>query len=281
MGPEEFAEAKESLLKRATELTDIGEMIRIEREQDVAVTQGRRRCLPSFNRAAMKKKKEERQTLLEFRQAVTLLEQDKIDFLNCSENYEKYNPLIPFAALFGGFISGILSLLWFLQIILYVLPKKPITPFLNSYFSFFDFFPLFGVLSVAIFSLYLLFCAIKGCFKVGLRILFFTLHPMAPGKTYMSSFLFNIGLILLCSVPVVQFSVQAFSQYAKYTNIYQVMGTQIMYMTFFNYFFVNKVFIYVLLSFMLLTCLYLAACRKKDVTGDSVGLRDRLKSRQE
>ncbi|GMH57178.1 hypothetical protein TrRE_jg3308, partial [Triparma retinervis] len=149
----------------------------------------------------------------------------------CHENYHKYNPLVPIFKLFLGIISLILSLLWVVQICIFILPSPPLTPFLNDYFQWFDtWFPLFGVLSVGIFAVYLQFCVIKGCFKFGVRFFFITLHPMKMNGTYMNSFLFNLGLILLCSLPVVQFSVLAFGDYARFTNVNQIFGVQIKYL---------------------------------------------------
>ena len=72
----------------------------------------------------------------------------------------------------------------------------------------------------ALFSLYLLFCVIKGNFKFGLRIPFlFAIHPMKVGDTMMSSFMFNVMLLLLSSVTVVGLCATAFSVYANMTSI--------------------------------------------------------------
>jgi LMBR1 domain-containing protein 1 len=146
-----------------------------------------------------------------------------------------------------------------------VYPDPPLAPFLNSYFDWFDgWFPLFGTLSVALFTVYLLFCAVKGCFKFGIRFLFFHIHPMKPSKTYMSSFMFNIALVLLCALPVVQFCQDAFADYAANAEIRQIFGVQIQYLQFFTYFWTNNIYL---------------ACRPSDVAANGQSLRDRLKSR--
>lgn len=284
----EMADAKTSIQERVNELVDIGEMIKIEREQQnndeeaginrgiMGMFRGRKGASVSLSR---KEKKERQKALTQFRQAVYLLERDVEEFQACTTSYKDYNPLIPFAALICGIISTFLSICWVLQIVLYVLPDPAAHPLLNSYFRWFDgWFPMFGVLSVAIFSFYLLICALKGCFKFGLRFFFITLHPMRPNKTYMSSFLFNIALLLLCSIPVVQFSIDAFADYARNTTALQVFGTQIRYMRFFNYFFLNNVFIYVFLIMFLLTSMYLAF-KPVDKSLDGKALRDKLASR--
>lgn len=280
----EFAEAEMSIRERVNELVDIGELIKIDREEKENSGGGGGGWFKIKSRDERKEAKAEKKTLLQFKQAVYLLEQDVEDFKNCSSNYQNYNPLIPFAALLFGVIAFIVSIFWVLHIILYVIPKgangNPVTPFLNDYFMWFDrWFPLFGVLSVAIFTLYLMLCALKGCFKFGLRFLFFTLHPMKVNGTYMSSFLFNTGLVLLCALPIVQFCVTAFDTYARYATVNQVFGTQIQYLQFFRYFWMNNVFVYMLLAFSVLTAIYLG-CKPRDTSTDSLELRDRLKSRR-
>jgi len=273
----EFAEAQVLLRDRVNELVNVGELIKVEREEK-AQQNGAKRGY--FTREGRKAAAEEKKTLLQFKQAVYLLDEDVEDFRNCTENYKNYNPLIPIGCLVLGICSFIISLFWVLHIILYVLPKDPVTPFLNDYFHWFDkWFPLFGVLSVAIFSFYLLICGVKGCFKFGLRFLFFQVHPMKLNKTYMSSFLFNIGLVLLCALPVVQFSAVSFQDYARNTTISQVVNVQLKYLRFFGWFWRSKIFDYALLIIMLLTCVYLG-CKPRDSTGkNSISLRDRLRSR--
>ena len=275
----EFAEAQVMLRDRVNELVNVGELLKLEREERAQQNGGK--GAGYFNREARKAAAEEKKTLLQFKQAVYLLEEDAEDFANCTENYKNYNVLIPIGCLLGGICAFVISLFWVLHIILYMLPATPVTPFLNSYFMWFDnWFPLFGVISVAIFSFYLLLCSVKGCFKFGLRFLFFQVHPMKLNKTYMSSFLFNIGLVLLCALPVVQFSVSAFEDYARNTTISQVVNVQLQYLKFFGWFWQKKVFEYALLVIVLLTCIYLG-CRPRDSSGsNSIALRDRLKSRR-
>ena len=275
----EFAEAQVMLRDRVNELVNVGELLKLEREEKAQQNGGKGGGW--LNREARRAAAEEKKTLLQFKQAVYLLEEDTEDFANCTANYKNYNPLIPIGSLLFGICALIVSLFWVLHIILYMLPKEPVTPFLNTYFRWFDnWFPLFGVLSVAIFSFYLLICAVKGCFKFGMRFLFFQVHPMKLNKTYMSSFLFNIGLVLLCALPVVQFSVSAFQDYARNTTINQVVNVQLNYLRFFGWFWRNKVFEYALLVIILLTCVYLGF-RPRDSRGsNSLQLRDRLRARR-
>ncbi|ETW07913.1 hypothetical protein H310_02320 [Aphanomyces invadans] len=215
-------------------------------------------------------------TMNKFKQAVYLLEKDVAELKLCHEDYKNYNPLVPLGKLVLGFIASIVSFLWLLQIILGMVPPLPILPFLNDYFIWFDqWFPLFGTMSVGIFSMYLLMACIKGCFKFGMRCFCCALHPMEYNGTYMNSFLFNLALILLCCIPVVQFSNQAFSDYVRLTTIQTMMGIQLRYMKGFSVFWVHNVFLYAILAIVLLTTLYLAV-RPRDTSSKTDAIRKKI-----
>mmetsp|Transcript_19164 Transcript_19164/g.41636 ORF Transcript_19164/g.41636 Transcript_19164/m.41636 type:complete len:554 (-) Transcript_19164:398-2059(-) len=279
MDAAEYAEAQKTLRDRVNELVDIGELIKIEKQSnpDMGSVGGMRNYLNSEKR---KEARNERQALLEFKQGVYLLEQDVEDFKACTSDYENYNPLRPYVSLFLGICSIVISLVWIIHIAVYIFPEPALTPFLNSYFAWFDkWFSLFGVLSVALFTIYLLFAAITGCFKFGLRVACIQLHPMVLGKTYMSSFLFNTGLVLLCALPVVQFSAQAFSDYARDSTINQIFNVQIENLQFFGWWFTQKIFVYVFFVFAALTSIFLLV-RPKATGPSGVDLRDRLRSRR-
>ncbi|GMH91355.1 hypothetical protein TrST_g2166 [Triparma strigata] len=265
----EFAEAQLSVRTRVNELIEIGELLKRERAAKEDSSQG--------YWARRRGNKADRQTVNKFKQAVYMLENDVEELKLCHENYASYNPLIPIFNLFLGIIAMVLSLLWILQICLFILPSPPLTPFLNDYFEWFDtWFSLFGVISVAVFSFYLECCVVKGCFKFGVRFFFITLHPMKLNGTYMNSFLFNLGLILLCSLPVVQFSTIAFADYARFTNVNQIFGVQIKYLQFFSYFWTTNAFIYAILGMAVLSTAYLM-CKPRDLPADPVKLRENLK----
>eukprot|EP00339_Tiarina_fusa_P001214 CAMPEP_0117025234 /NCGR_PEP_ID=MMETSP0472-20121206/18661_1 /TAXON_ID=693140 ORGANISM="Tiarina fusus, Strain LIS" /NCGR_SAMPLE_ID=MMETSP0472 /ASSEMBLY_ACC=CAM_ASM_000603 /LENGTH=558 /DNA_ID=CAMNT_0004731893 /DNA_START=29 /DNA_END=1705 /DNA_ORIENTATION=+ len=279
MDAQEFAEAQMSLRERVNELVDIGELIKVERDANPMM--GKVGGIGNyFSTEKRQEARSERTALLEFKQAVFLLEKDVEDFQACTSNYENYNPLTPYIAIVVGFISIIISAFWIIHIVVYIFPDEPWAPFLNNYFKWFDgWFPLFGVLSVAIFTLYLLFAAVKGCFKFGLRVACVQLHPMILGKTYMSSFMFNVGLILLCALPVVQFATAAFSDYARFSTIRQIFGVQIENLVFFGWWWTNNIFVYIFLGLSFLSACYLM-WKPRDVATAGVDLRDRLRSRR-
>ncbi len=140
---------------------------------------------------------------------------------------------------------------------LYIIPVQytgvPLTLFLNGYFIWFDsWFPLFGTISVAVFAMYLLIAVMKGTFKFGMRFFLLPIHPMKPGGTYMNSFLFNLILILLCTIPVCQFCLLAFRDYARLTDIDVIFTGQITYMDGFKFFYQYNVFIYGMVFFAML-----------------------------
>jgi len=266
----EFAEAQLSVRTRVNELIEIGELLKSERADKAASgSQG------YF--ARRKGNSMDRNTVNKFKQAVFILEGDVEELKLCHENFHNYNPLVPIAKLMFGLLATILSVFWILQICLFILPPVPITGFLNDYFEWFDsWFPLFGVLSVGMFSLYLYMAVVQGCFKLGVRFFFFTLHPMKVNGTYMNSFLFNLGIVLLCSIPVVQFSTIAFADYARFTNVNQIFGVQVKYLRFFKYFWTTNAFIYAILAMALVSTAYFS-CKPRDNPASASELKDQLR----
>lgn len=198
----------------------------------------------------------DRSTVNKFKQMVYLLEED-YDKYRLAKDMSNYNPLYPFFMLVGGILSAAITFFWVIHVIVYMFFYPPQSLFLNEYFIQFDgYFPLFGVMSVAIFAMYLLFAVVAGNFKLGVRFLCITLHPMKINGTYMNSFLFNLILILLCTFPAIEFSTEAFAGYSRFSNIYHFFGVQIKYLVFFSYFFANNVFVYTLLGFTFLSTIY-------------------------
>ena len=127
-----------------------------------------------------------------------------------------------------GVICLIISILLVVHIVLYIFITPPVDPFLNTFFIDLDkVFPLFGTAAFGLFCFYLIAITIKGCTKFGMSIFIFTLHPMKVGKTMMSSLLFNVAIILLCSSSVIQFCNKAFAVYAKDSTVGEIFGNQL------------------------------------------------------
>ncbi|CAM8969287.1 unnamed protein product [Rhodiola kirilowii] len=129
------------------------------------------------------------------------------------------------AKLVLGVIGLIVSVAWIVHIVIYLLIDPPLSPFLNEVFiKLDDVWGLLGTAAFAFFCFYLLLAVIAGAMMVGLRLVFVTIHPMKWGATLMNSFLFNVGLILLCSISVIQFCATAFAYYSQATAAQEIFG---------------------------------------------------------
>jgi len=147
-----------------------------------------------------------------------------------------------------------------LEFLFYLLSLK--INFLNTFFLKLEavgrgYFPLFGIMAYAIWALFLLAAVVKGNFKLGVRFLVWKVYPMELNNTLMNAFLANTWVILMCSIPAVQFCVRAFPVYANDTAISMLFGLQAQYVGFFKYFWANNVFIYIIFIFAGLTLIYL------------------------
>ncbi|CAI9758903.1 unnamed protein product [Fraxinus pennsylvanica] len=119
----------------------------------------------------------------------------------------------------------IVSVAWIAHIVIYLLVDPPISAFLNEIFiKLDDVWGLLGTAAFAFFCFYLLLAVIAGAMMLGLKLVFVTIHPMKWGATLMNSFLFNVGLILLCSISVIQFCATAFAYYAQATAAQEIFG---------------------------------------------------------
>jgi len=277
MSPEELDDLKQLLITHLNDLVEIGEQLKFEREDKEMVSKAKKKqslmlkLFPMFMRSARTR---------EFKAAVYLLDKDFEEYTAYrGRTSKKYNPLYPYLALITGCFNATLTLCWVLQTCLFTLPKSPVHPFLNNLLVWLDgIFPMFGLLTVGILMLYLLLCAMKGCFLFGVHFVCVSFYPMKVGKTYMTAFLFNMGLILYMTMPIVQFSVISFEEYAKNSIMHQMYLVEIEYLDFFVYFFENNVFIYTLLIIAFLNLFFLI-WRYKYKINDGERLRKRLKAR--
>ena len=97
---------------------------------------------------------------------------------------------------------------------------KPLFEFLNIPLVILSDKGLFflSIIIFVIMAFYLLITTVKGNFKLGLRIIILgQIHPMKKDNTYMNSILFNVLLIMLASISVIQFSIRAFGKYTSMT----------------------------------------------------------------
>lgn len=144
---------------------------------------------------------------------------------------------------------------------------RPLIPFLNELLIGLDSRNA-GFLSTGIFSyfcLYMLWCVQKGTVKFGIRVpCCCRLHPMKENETWMNSFLFNVILMLIASVGVVQLCVSSFPSYTNNTEVYMIFGLQLHYLDFYSGFYQNNVFHIALIVWTFLTLIYMVVtCNKK------------------
>lgn len=78
-----------------------------------------------------------------------------------------------------GILGVIASILWILQVILYVMISPPVSGFLNDFFIMLGasaFGQIIAVILFGCFSLYLLLCTMAGSFKLGLNFVVFSVR---------------------------------------------------------------------------------------------------------
>lgn len=232
---------------------------------ELAMDLKKERSLISNTSSSWSAKRQARQRFLKDRMEINrlnqmafILDRDLAELAACKTIMVAYNPLLPYANLAAGLACTGISVLWLLQIILAILTTPPQTQFLSTYLLWFDsWFPMFGTVSYAMFSLYLCFCTLAGCFKLGLRISFCKIHPIKFGGTYMNSFLFNIGVLLICTAPLVEFCAVAFSGYTVHADINLLYNVQITNVDFFSLFYVQYVFVWIILITCCVTFVWL------------------------
>lgn len=240
--PDVMANKELELQERTKDILEITTLLR--RERNTLLSENSRQARSALSKRYLT----DRMEVNRLTQMVFLLERDIEDYKLCKNIRQSYNPLLPYMYLAMGIGSVIISLLWIIQIILYLIIQPPAHPFLNAYLlSFNSWFPMFGNITYAIFSLYLLICTIKGCFKLSMRALCIKIHPMKVGGTLVNAFLFNLGIVLCCTVPLINFCVAAFSSYAIDTDVYLIFIVQANHLRFFVTFFENHVFIWMIL----------------------------------
>ncbi|KAL6861591.1 hypothetical protein ACP4OV_017291 [Aristida adscensionis] len=158
-----------------------------------------------------------------------------------------------------GVIGLIVSIAWVAHIVIYLLIDPPLSSFLNEVFIKLDgVWGLLGTAAFAFFCFYLLIAVIAGEMMLGLKLVFITIHPMKWGGTLMNSFLFNVGLILLCSISVIQFCATAFAYYAQATAAQEIFGHTLQSLRGIKYLYKYNVFQYGFVALAILTLFYYA-----------------------
>ncbi len=249
--PAKLEEIKNEIVVTAADLKDLGmQLKKLEANGD-------------HNKSIFSKEKRHYNDLLKQLKVGVSVIDDRFQIVNLQNLANQTSALGYLLQLIAGIFCMILSILWIVQIIMYILIKKngkPLFSFLNI--------PLvklteinLSFLAICIFtvlSLYLLLITIKGNFKFGIRFMIIgQIHPMKKDNTYMNSILFNVLLVMLTSVSVIQFSIRAFGEYTSLTDADIIFNTQIKYLTFYRFFFNYNIFEYGLLIIGFISFVYL------------------------
>jgi LMBR1 domain-containing protein 1 len=237
-----FAETKLVLRKRCDELVALGK----EQKEKFAKSSNRFR---------------ERRFTNKYKKYVLDLEEE-VELLNLCYKKNEINPLIPLVQLVGGFFAIVLTFSWFLQILLEIFLKGKYT-FLSAIFTDLNnAFPLFGVVAYGVFAFYLLLTIVAGSVKFAGRFFLITLHPMKLNGTMMNSFLFNVMILLVCTVAAIQLCTIAFRQFAASSAISHIFVYQVQYLKYLNLFYSLDVpvFYSLLLAVAMLHLLWSLVC---------------------
>jgi len=239
----EYQQLKTDIGRRSGELIDEGKRIQ-EWDRENPGKKRNRKMKKAFKR---------------FKKDVYAVESEYNRVKACYEGQR--SPFWYWTDLIVGLFFLVISVMWLVHMIVFMAFDPYLGLFLNALFAGLDsFFPLFGTIAYCIFVFYLLWAVMKGTFKVGMRVAFFTLYPMEPHNTMMNAFLFNVALILLSSVFVSQFCTRAFSVYTRLTAVESIFNLQIGNLRFFTYFFSNVT--YILIGVIVLSGIYLCAFPK-------------------
>jgi LMBR1 domain-containing protein 1 len=178
----------------------------------------------------------------------------------------------------AGVLAVALSFSWFLQILLEIFLKGKY-PFLSAVFtSLAGAFPLFGVVAYGVFAFYLMVAIVAGSVRFAGRFFLISMHPMRLNGTMMNSLLFNVMILLVCSVSAIQLCATAFRQFASSSAIAQIFVAQIQYLKYLNLFYSLDVPVFYALLFAIsmvqlvvsLVCCVCCAKRQADNVNDAM-----------
>lgn len=91
-------------------------------------------------------------------------------------------------------------------------------------------FALFGIIAYGILAFYLMWSTFQGQIALGLRLIFFQIHPMQKHDTLVNAFLFNVSLLLITTFAVIQFVARSFQDYAPLTAINGLMNLYVLHL---------------------------------------------------
>ncbi|KEG09404.1 LMBR1 domain-containing protein 1 [Trypanosoma grayi] len=180
------------------------------------------------------------------------------------------SPFIVYGRLLIGIVSVLVSVAWALHIFLY--NTFGATPFLNTLLTELDSaFSLFGIIAYGALVFYLMWITFEGQVRLGMRLVFFQIHPLKPHDTTLNSLLFNIALLLLTSVAVVEFAARSFQEYSPWTAINALMNIFVLHLKGIGYFIMLAQFFF--LGISLLSLVWVILCPVHRKRGDPTKVR--------
>lgn len=170
------------------------------------------------------------------------------------------SPFLVYGGLLIDIVCLLTGLVWILHIFIYNIFDA--SPFLNTMLiRMGDTFALFGIIGYAVLTFYLQWATFQGQIMLGLRLIFFQIHPMKYHDTLINSFLFNASLLLITTFAVIQFAARSFQDYAPYTAISGLMNTFVLRLKGIGYFI--KWAQVIMIGFALFALIITVICFKK------------------
>lgn len=236
---DEFNRAKAKLAQQVKELLSVGKgIIEDKKENDEKKA--------SFSRWRKNRTLNNNQNLFEVNCKLVEKEFNKLDQVAAySERVEpcKYGCYLVIGILAAG-LSILLLVHWFIAIALKV-DDKVLNPLLNTWLERIE------ATSVSFFaSIFLILCggfmvyaALKGHVKFGLRFFFVSFYPIVPKETFVSSFMANCLIMNIWMAAMTQFLIQSFRYYLVGTQASLIFNVQVRHMMFFGWLFERNFFV--------------------------------------
>lgn len=137
------------------------------------------------------------------------------------------SPFVVYGKLLLGIVCVGTSIIWCIHIVVY--NTFHANPLLNTLLIRLDnAFAFFGLIAYGVLAFYLVWATFQGQMTLGLRILFFQIHPMKKHDTLINAFLFNVWLLLITSFAILQFIARSFQSYAPLTAINGLMNVYVL-----------------------------------------------------
>lgn len=158
---------------------------------------------------------------------------------------ETANPLKYYGLLIAGILLLLVSILWYVQV---VLAQSSVYYVVDQAFSAMNStgIPFFSLIFYGLFTLYLTFCFVKGVTKFGFRFIFFiSIHPMERNNTPLPSFVFNTILMLLCALPSLQFCSLMIKSFSVGSSMDILFGSTVTMMRGIRYWFMYYIWVFV------------------------------------